>query len=100
MAIIEDSRILMMKALIVGIAALTLVPVSAVAMEPAASDSAQKDDASKDGDQNRVICKREKIIGSRLGSKKTCATEAEWAQMRAEQRQATERVQANRPRQN
>ena len=91
----------MMKALIVGVAALTLVPVSAVAMEPATSDNAKTDDdASKDSGQNRVICKREKIIGSRLGSKRTCATEAEWAQMRADQRQATERVQANRPREN
>lgn len=87
-----------MKALFFGVAALALVSAPAMAKSnPDGADSAQTSgDKGKDGSER--ICKREKIIGSRLGSKKTCATAAEWAQMRADQRQATERVQNNRPR--
>ena len=58
---------------------------------------AKHDEAS---DPNRLICKREKAVGSRLASKKVCATAAQWAQMRADDRQAVERAQAQRTKSN
>lgn len=51
-------------------------------------------DAAKEAkDPNRRICRKQKVIGSRLGQKNVCATAAEWARLRAEEQQATELVQ-------
>ena len=50
-----------------------------------------------DADANKIICRREKVIGSRLQSKRICATPAQWAQMRADQRERTEQIQKDRP---
>lgn len=50
-----------------------------------------------DTDPNRIICRREKVIGTRLQSKRICATPAQWAQMRADQRAEVERIQKDRP---
>ncbi len=44
-------------------------------------------------DPNRKICRKEEVIGTRLGYKRVCATAAEWARMRAEHQQSTELVQ-------
>lgn len=57
--------------------------------EPAAEEA-------KEDSQNRMICKRQKSTGSRLGSEKVCMTAAQWAQLKQDQRQQTERTQANR----
>lgn len=86
-----------MKTLLIGVAALALLSAPATAMNGPTSGDTQAGE-TKPEDGSRLICKREKIIGSRLGSKKICATAAQWEQMRADQRQATERIQANRPR--
>ena len=58
-----------------------------------ARDAKAKEDV---GDPNRVICRNVDTIGSRLSTKKFCATAAEWAARKAEQREGTERVQTNR----
>jgi hypothetical protein len=59
-------------------------------------DSGAKKKAS---DPNRVICRTSDIIGSRLGTKRTCMTAAEWEQLQREQRSATERIQNFKPNQ-
>lgn len=50
-----------------------------------------------DKSQNRMICKRQKSTGSRIGAKRVCMTAAQWAQIQRDERQALERGQANRP---
>ena len=46
------------------------------------------------GDPNERICETVKPIGSRLATKRICATRAEWAARKAEDKQALERAQA------
>jgi|CXWL01.1.fsa_nt_gi hypothetical protein len=66
------------------------------ATQPASSEAQATADDSQ-GDVNRIICRRVSAIGSRVSSTRQCATAAEWARMRESARQATDRVQANRP---
>jgi len=51
----------------------------------------------ENGDGNRIICRREEIIGSRLGVNRRCMTAAEWAQVRLDNRMQIERAQKDRP---
>ncbi len=44
-------------------------------------------------DMNEVVCERQEVTGSRLARKKVCMTRAEWADLRLQDRQATEKVQ-------
>lgn len=46
------------------------------------------------GDPNERICETITPIGSRLATKRICATRAEWAVRKAEDKQALERAQA------
>jgi uncharacterized protein (DUF2147 family) len=87
-----------MKYFLPGLAAMAL---AGPALAQAASQSAAEPAVEEaDNSQNRMICKKEKQSGTRLGSKRTCMTAAQWAQVQRDQREATERAQANRPRDN
>ncbi|WP_286750635.1 hypothetical protein [Sphingopyxis sp. SCN 67-31] len=86
-----------MKALIIGVSLLALTPSAWAMSDPAAKAPTAEKKEKKEADANRIICRRDRVIGSRLATKETCATAAEWAEMRAEQRRTTERVQTNRP---
>lgn len=46
------------------------------------------------GDQDRIVCKKEETIGTRLGSKKVCLTVADWNALARENRERTEAIQA------
>jgi len=73
----------MLKVLFVTGLLLSAVPAVAQTQAPAAAPAAN---ASKD-DPNKLICKTERQIGSRLASKRTCMTAAEWqAQQERNQR--------------
>ena len=50
-------------------------------------------------DPNKVICRTEEVIGSRLASKRTCMTSQQWEDMRREQRTTVDRIQAFKPQQ-
>jgi hypothetical protein len=58
---------------------------------------AKERDKSKTSDPNRVICRTEQVIGSRLQSKRTCMTAIQWTQVEREQRETVDRVQAFKP---
>ena len=58
-----------------------------------ARDTGAKEDM---GDANRTICRSVEQLGTRLSKKKVCATASEWAAMRTQQREGTERMQTNR----
>ncbi len=45
---------------------------------------------------DKVICKREKVVGSRLTAKKVCQTAAQWERQRREDQQMAEKVQGAR----
>lgn len=73
-------------------AMIVAIPVPAMADEP---KQQQEMNTTKDT-QNRMICKRDKSTGSRLGSKRNCMTAAQWQQVERDQREVVERVQASR----
>ena len=52
--------------------------------------------AGKTLDPNEVVCERHEETGSRLASKRICMTRAQWADLRSQDRQETERVQVQR----
>ena len=49
------------------------------------------------GDPNRVICRTEEVIGSRLQSKRRCMTTQQWEALRREERATIERIQTFKP---
>jgi len=52
--------------------------------------------APKSDDADKVICEREEDTGSRLSAHKICHTRSQWAQIRRDDRSATERTQSER----
>ncbi len=85
-----------MKFILIAAAALTLAgPAWAKdkAPEPANTDESAQKGKDTTPDPNRIICRKQANPGTRLGSKRVCATAAQWAQIKADTRQATERVQ-------
>lgn len=66
----------------------------AVAQTAPAQPTASKEIASTDSsDVNRVVCRKEEQIGSRLGAKKLCLTVREWRERAELNRDETESVQ-------
>jgi hypothetical protein len=53
----------------------------------------KKGDQVMTGDPNRVICRSEEMIGSRLRRQKRCMTAQEWADIYFDSRRTVERVQ-------
>jgi len=46
---------------------------------------------------NKVVCRSQEVIGSRLQTKKTCMTAVQWDQYEREQRATVDRIQAFKP---
>jgi hypothetical protein len=46
-------------------------------------------------DVNKLICKKQEEIGSRLGAKKVCLTQKQWQERALIDREDTERIQQN-----
>lgn len=62
----------------------------------AASASARPAE-KKNLDPNRVVCRSEEVVGSRLQTRKTCMTAMQWDQLEREQRATVDRIQAFKP---
>lgn len=46
------------------------------------------------GDADKIVCKKEETIGTRLGAKKVCLTVQEWRERQLADRDQTEKVQS------
>lgn len=46
--------------------------------------------------QNKMICQKMEVTGSRLGTRNVCHTAAEWTEIRAIERRDLERMQSTR----
>jgi hypothetical protein len=68
-------------------------PVPAASSPAAAAAMAPMAPATNRQDPNQVICKREEVLGSRLGGKKVCRTREEWADIAALARTRTDRIE-------
>ena len=72
---------------------LALFTVTSIGLLIVSSDALAATPAKEKGDPNEKVCESVTPIGSRLGSKKVCATRAEWAEKRRQDREAIERGQ-------
>lgn len=52
--------------------------------------------SQKPRNPNEVICEKQKVVGSRLGTRRVCMTRAQWADLQLQDRQEVERVQVRR----
>lgn len=78
----------------VAVASLLLTVAAPAAAQTPVTPAEAKDVASSDSsDVNRIVCKKEEKIGSRLGAKKVCLTVKEWEERAAQDRDETGRVQ-------
>jgi len=81
--------------LMFGVAVTVATPAAAQitfesqATAPAAPLAAKPSNPTND----KMICEREDVIGSRLGAKKVCKTAAQWQEERRQQRETLEKVQ-------
>ena len=62
----------------------------------ATTSAAYAKDNDKDSKEEKVICKTEKVTGSRTKTKRICMTEQEWAQLAAETRKDVDDLSRNR----
>ena len=69
---------------------------SAVAQAPAAAPAQATANAKPADNANEMVCQKQEVIGTRLGTKKVCKTRAEWADARTQDRHELERVQVQR----
>lgn len=68
-----------------------IVAGPAMAQNPTGASASEA--AGKASDVNKVVCKREESIGSRLAAKKVCLTVQEWTERERISKDATERWQ-------
>jgi hypothetical protein len=45
-------------------------------------------------DPNKIVCRREEVVGSRLATAKRCLTVRQWTEMQRDLRMTVDRVQA------
>ena len=79
----------MLRYFSVGLVGLSLISASALAQDKAAPNH-------NVGDPNERICEKMTVVGSRLAVKTVCATRAEWAERKREDRDITEQAQKGR----
>lgn len=78
------------------LAAVASVVLAAVPVVAAKSPETQSRPAAKAKDPNERICETQKVLGSRLAVRRVCATRAEWAERRAQERDFLDRQQNQR----
>ena len=72
--------------------ALNAQPTSPGTPAPPPNNSAHKVDRH---DPNEVVCEVQQVLGSRIAARKVCATRAEWAAQRGDDRDGIDRLQRN-----
>jgi hypothetical protein len=70
-----------------------VVYLVALAMTGTASPGPAAAPAANAADSNEKICENMPQIGSRLAKRRVCATRAEWAERRLQDRQDAEKIQ-------
>jgi hypothetical protein len=72
------------------------LPSAAAPASPNGQQPAQPTNAGKNDDPNRIICEKVQETGSRLNTRKTCMTAAQWVEQRRRDREAVEEAQRQR----
>lgn len=87
----------MFKVIYASVAA-AFIAAPAIAQAPAATPppAQTQANATSAGDPNEVICERQEVTGSRLGSKRICMTRAQRDERKLQDQQELTRVQVQR----
>ncbi|MEO5972401.1 MAG: hypothetical protein ABIP91_03450 [Sphingomicrobium sp.] len=86
-----DDREINMRKLALALLAMGFAVPAAAESPHATGTSAQA--GKKTGNPNEVVCEKIEIIGSRLNSKRVCATRAQWAEQRLRDRMEIDKAQ-------
>lgn len=70
-----------------------LVLILATAAIANAQPSSTKDRPKDPKDPNEKVCEKQSVLGSRLKTRRVCATRAEWAEMRRLDKEAIDEAQ-------
>ncbi|WP_338467232.1 hypothetical protein RXV95_01360 [Novosphingobium sp. ZN18A2] len=94
----EDCREVHMNRRMLFLAlAMPALAASMPAMADSAKNAKKTSDSAEMGKSDRVICRRIQEIGSRLKSKRVCATAEQWQAIREQDRDMIERAQQRKP---
>lgn len=74
-------------------ASLVIAPPVAAQTSSTQAPQIQAVASTDKSDVNRIVCRKQETIGSRLGAKKVCLTVKEWQERTAADREETDRVQ-------
>lgn len=74
----------------------TMLLIAATGMATASVASEPAQPAKKGKDPNEKICETHGVLGSRLATRRVCATRAEWAERRQRERDIVDRTQTQR----
>lgn len=85
----------MFKFVPLAILAVTAVPAVAQTPVPVAAQTQAAPQAKQDP-LDKIVCRYEETIGSRLKSHKVCATVREWREQQEENQDAVQRMQQNK----
>jgi predicted secreted protein len=71
---------------------LVLATAAIISAQPASAKDSPRD--SKDPkDPNEKICEKQSVLGSRLTTRRVCATRSEWAEKRQQDKDAVDQAQ-------
>lgn len=74
-------------------APLFLIAAASPAIAQAPPTQPQKVEPAKKDPLDKVVCRTEQVVGTRLGGHRVCATVREWQDQELENRQALEKIQ-------
>src|SRR4051794_15361025 len=92
----EKWRVLMMLRIITLAAAAAFLTTAPLVAQTTQQMPANAPKTKPAHDPNEMVCEAQKDPGSRLSMVKVCHTRAEWADLRAQDRQEIDRVQTRR----
>jgi hypothetical protein len=83
----------MLKSIALGILATATVPAIAQTAAPASQAAPAPQAAKPQNPLDKMVCRYEETVGTRLGSHKVCATLREWQDQQRDNQDATQKWQ-------
>lgn len=75
---------------------LRMIALSTFVALSSATAALEPTTSKKGKDPNEKVCETQQVLGSRLASRRVCATRAEWAERRQRERDMVDRTQIQR----
>jgi hypothetical protein len=71
--------------------------VAAIGLSLLAGSAAASEPSNATDKSNKIVCRTESAVGSRLAKTRVCRTLAEWAELRRQTRDTVQGIQDRRP---